>query len=429
GRMVAPPEERDVVRVEGARRRQNIYGFGGIVSVPAYAALGEAGKRRWWALIREYNLLLHREYPNGNRLKRDLSNFDDLGSATPHYYGDNFPNGEISDFEYSRRIQQLGGKVLFEFWELPPWARRERAPVMDEYVRAMVGYCRTAKAKTGRPPEVVGIQNEIVQADEVWHEMILKLREALDREGFGAVKIHMPDNGGLKGGIATVRAIQRSEKAWQAIDFAATHVYDFQKFFVDPDGYDVRIAEWKRLVGTKPFLSTEFTVNDNAYQSRSYRTAFAQAQLYHKNMALMDASALIYCWTLLDVEQASFAATRSLFTTDRSRGGIPAASSYQLRVFGAYSRRLREGMARVEAESGNPGLLVTAWEGKPGRTVVLINRSTVPRRVEIRWPGGAFTQTEIASPYEENAVRGAAPGPVLIQPGEIVTLTNVALLH
>jgi O-glycosyl hydrolase len=349
-----------------------------------------------------------------------------MADATPHYYGDNFPNGEITDFDYIRRIRQLGGKVLFEFWQLPPWARREKDPIVSEYVRAMVGYCRIAKQKTGAPPEVVGIQNEIVQPAETWHRMILELRRGLDQAGFQAVKIHLPDNSNLRGGIETLRAVQRDAAAWKTIDWAATHVYDFQGYFEDPDGYDARIREWKQLAGTKPFLSTEFTVNHSAYQSRSYRTAFQMAQLYHKNMVLMDASALIYCWMLLDVEQPSFGATRSLFVPDRAHGWVPAASSYQARVFGSFSRRLREGMSRVDAVSVDPDLLVSAYRGKDGSTAILINRSTAPRRVRIDWPGIRFATAEIASPYRENAVTAAA-GAVVVQPGEIVTLTTVPL--
>jgi len=93
--------------------------------VPAYAKLSADGKRRWFELLAEYNPLIQREYPNGYHLKKDLSNLDTLTDASPHYYGDNFPNGEISDFDYNRRIQRMGGKVFFQFWALPEWARRE----------------------------------------------------------------------------------------------------------------------------------------------------------------------------------------------------------------------------------------------------------------------------------------------------------------
>lgn len=437
-RMLAPAAQAARVTVRPGERHQRIYGFGGILSVPAYAKLSAEGKRRWFELLAEYNLLLQREYPNGYRLKRDLSNFDGLADASPHYYGDNFPNGEISDFDFSRRLRAMGGKVLFQFWAFPDWMRREyrgadgkvypQAPDVDAYVRAVVGYCRTAQAKAGAPPEVVGVQNEVEQPAEVWHEMVLKLRAGLDAAGFREVKIHMPDHSNLKGGTRNALALRRREEVWKKIDWAATHVYDFQEYFEDPDGYDAVIRQWREAVGEKPFLSTEFTVNKNLYQANGYRIAFAMAQLYHKNMALMDAAALIYCWSLLDVEQASFGGTRSLFVADRSRSGMPVSSSHQARVFGAYSRRLREGMARVGAETAGEGLLATAYEGEGGRrTVVLINRGTAPLAVKVEWAGAGFRWVERVSPYDENTVRAAGAGTVELGPGEMATVTNVGL--
>ena len=425
GGMIQPPAVSAEVKVNPARRHQTIYGFGGILSAPAFAQLSARGKSQWWKLVREYNLLIHREYPNGNRLKPDLSNFGDLADATPHYYGNNFPNGEITDFDYIRQLRRMGGHVLFEFWELPSWARKNAAnqPDIPEYVRAMVGYCRILRDRTGAAPEVVGVQNEIVQTAATWHEMILALRAGLERAGFQSTRIHMPDSGSLKGGIRAATALRQSPEVWNKIDFAATHVYDFQDHFEDPDVYDAIIAEWKRVVEGKPFLSTEISVNHSPFQARSYRLAFSIAELYHKNMALMDAACLNYCWTLLDVEQPSFAATRSLFAVNRMDGFVPAPSSFQLRAFGAFSRRLREGMVRIDAESSHGDLLVTAYQGKGGaETMILLNRSTAPFSIRLDWPNARRRQLEIASPYRANEVMPEVPVPLLLLPGEIATL-------
>lgn len=437
GRMVHPPALDVNVKVDATHHYQTIYGFGGILSAPAYTLLSPEGKRDWWKLVEDYNLLIHREYPNGNRLKPDLSNFDDLRDASPTYYGDNFPIGEITDFNYIRQIRKLGGKVLFEFWELPPWARHPvaskdgkkavNAPDIPEYVRAMVGYSKILRDRTGKGPEMVGVQNEIVQDAETWREMILALRIGLDRAGFQATRIHMPDNSSLEGGIETARAIRKSAEAWKTIDFAATHLYDFQNFLEDPDAYDARIAEWKSLV-EKPFFSTELCVNHSPFQTRSYRIAFSMAQLYHKNMALMDATGLAYCWTLLDVEQPSFVATRSLFAVTRADGFVPSPSSYQLRAFGAFSRHLREGMMRVGAESSHPDLLASAYTGKDGwRTLILLNRATAPLTIRLDWADARFRQLEMVSPYRANEIMKQIPAPLVLAPGEITTLSSVPL--
>jgi len=337
-----------------------------------------------------------------------------------------------------RQFRALGGHVLFEFWDLPPWARRmwkdgegraaPQAPIIDEYVRAVAGYCRILRDRTGALPEIVGVQNEVVQPAEIWSHMVLSLRQGLDHAGFQTTRIHMPDSGRLSGGILTASALRASSQAWKAIDYAATHLYDFQEFFEDPDGYDARIEEWNRAVQGKPFLSTEIAVNRPHLQAGSYRVAFAMAQLYHKNMALMNARALAYCWTLLDVEQPFFAASRALFAVSRSGAMAPVPSSFQLRVFGAYSRRLRQAMVRVDAWSPSPDLLATAYEGPGGqRTVILTNRGLEPMTVNIHWTGARFREVEMAGPYQPNTAAAATDGPVTLQPGEIATLTNVPL--
>jgi hypothetical protein len=211
-------------------------------------------------------------------------------------------------------------------------------------------------------------------------------------------------------------------------------MYDYQGFFTNPDGFDTQLGQWKQLTGDKPFLSTELCINNDRFQLDSYRIALAMGQLYHKNLVLTDAVAICYCWTLLNVVQSSYGWTRALLVPDRVHGFMPVPSSHQLRVFGAYSRRIREGMVRVEAAADVEDLLVSAFAGKDGRgTVVVLNRATQSRKVRVVWPGVTFTEMEVVDPYHENDLRkvptaladGSAE--VTIAPGAIVTLSNVRL--
>jgi hypothetical protein len=385
--------------------------------------------------LAEYNLLLHREYPTGALLNPEMTNWDQPADASPHYYGDNFPNCETSDFEYMRRLRRLGGKVIFEFWELPVWARRRDSagkltelPDLGAYAKAMIRYCQVSRERTGSAPEIVGIQNEVQQPPEVWQQMTLALRKALDEAGFGAVRIHMHNPPYLAGGIAAVKAFREQDAVWKAIDYATSNMYDYQNFFYDPDGFDALLREMKEAIGGKPFLAGELCVNNSAFQTRTYRTAFAMGQLYHKLLTTLDTCGILYCWTLLNVVQPSYGWTRTLMAPDAEHGFVPAATSHQLRVYGAYSRRIREGMTRVQAASSNPQLLATAFSGNAGaRTLVMLNRSATPQRVSVTWPGEPFRYMEVVSPQQENAVEPAAPGEVTVPPGAIVTLTNVEL--
>lgn len=429
------------VEVNSKNRHQTMIGFGGITTPTAYAQLSREGRRRWWELLCEYNLLIQREYPIGTRLNPETDNWQRLADAMPHYYGDNFPNGEVSDFDYIRTLRKLDGKVFFEFWMLPPWTTQDwrdpagklRKGVVDpaKYVEAMLAYCRASRERAGAPPEVVGIQNERQQPLPLWSEMTSALRKGLDEAGFRDVRIHMSDAGSLGRGIEWLEQLRGLPRAWADTDFVASHMYDYQGTLTDPDQFDKRLLRWKELSGGRPFLSTELCVNSDDYQWKSYRLAFSMGQLYHKNLVLTDASAICYCWTLLNVVQPSYGWSRTLFVPDPSQGFTPRASSHQLRVYGAFSRRVREGMVRVDARSDDPDLLVSAFVGSKGeRTMILLNRGVVSRTVSDPWPGVEFTWAELVDPYHAGQVFDRADGVGgrnVLPPGSILTLTDVPL--
>jgi hypothetical protein len=91
-------------------------------------------------------------------------------------------------------------------------------------------------------------------------------------------------------------------------------------------------------------------------------------------------------------------------------------------------------MVRVEAKADADDLLVSAFAGKGDTgTVVVLNRSTKPRRLRLEWAGVKLTEMEIVDPYHENAVQKApaqlANGTteIVVDPGAIVTFTSAAL--
>ena len=145
-----------------------------------------------------------------------------------------------------------------------------------------------------------------------------------------------------------------------------------------------------------------------------------RAKIFRKSRAVWDA--------------IDYSATRSLFVPDRPEGFIPEASNYQLRVFGAYSRRVHEGMIRVGADVNGRDLLAVAFAGEGGlATLVALNRSTRSVEVEVEWPGVVFDAMEVSDPYNEDRLfpapqpDGQAQTVVIVRPGALVTLTNVPL--
>ena len=439
GSLLTPATKNAAITIDPSQVHQTMLGFGGSPSIAAYAELSDQGKRAYWQILKRYNLLLSREYPMGTELKPDLSNLEDLADATPHYYGDNFPNSELSSFDYSRHVLDLGGSVIYELWALPSWATVpnngphatdtwnkpiKRVANPDEYARLIVTYCKKAQAATGSAPAIVGIENEVDQPPEVFSSMALALRRELDKAGFTATKIHMADASFMFLGVDRAAELRKYPEAWKALDYVAVHEYDFQEFLANPDLYDARMKQMHEAADGKPFLATEICINDPHYQEPSYRIAFAVAELYHKNLTELDAVALMYCWLLLDVEQPTFAGSRSLLAPDRTRSWIPVPTSFQLRVMGAFSRHVVKGMQRIGVETGDPDLLATAFADAQNETLVVIIRSTTSRRLDLQGASHAWAEIEHTGLEDENSVAPFRTGNV-IQPGEILVLSTI----
>lgn len=427
-RLLTPQPRKVAVTVDSAKTHQTMLGWGGIGTPTAYRELSEDGRRQWWRWVADYNLLLQREFPVGSQLHPSMDNWDHLNDAKAHHYGENFPNGEVSDFAYNRAIQSLGGFVIFEFWDFPRWIGQSS----EAYAKAMVNYCEVAKAKTGSAPFAVGIQNELEMKPELVEPFVSALRSGLDQKGFKEVKIHMANATRFVPGLERLPPYRDNPAVWGQIDFSACNNYDFQNYFSDMDEVDGLLRQWHERTSDKPFLATEWCINDRNFQSDGYLLALSSGQSYHKLLTITDAVLISYCWTILNSEQPSYAMTRSLFAIDRANGFVPKPSSAQLRAYGAYSRRIMRGMVRHESISNDPDLMVTAFKANNGQTtMVMLNRGTSPAEVNWKWPDAKPSTLELTDPYHQNqVVTGAVKPaqPVMVPAGGIVTLSDVPLV-
>ena len=427
-RLLSPQSRKVNVSVDSSKTYQTMLGWGGIGTPTAYHELSDEGRRQWWRWVADYNLLFQREYPTGGQLNPAMDNWDRLNDAKAHGYGTNFPNGEVTNFAYNRAIQDLGGFVIFEFWDFPRWIGKSA----ENYAKAMLNYCETAKAKTGSAPFAVGIQNELEMKPELVEPFVTALRKGLDEKGLRGVKIHMANSPRITGARGRMTVYRDNPAVWEKIDFTASNVYDFEHHFSDLDKIDGMLRQWHDRAAGKPFLAVEWCINAREFQNDGYLVALSSGQSYQKLLTLTDASLISYCWTILNVTQPSYAMSRSLFAIDRANGFVPKPSSAQLRVYGAYSRHIQRGMIRSEAVSSDPDLMATAFKAENGRTtLVLVNRGPSPAEVKWTWPEAKPTTAELTDPYYQNQILAGVPKtsePVIIPGGGIVTLSDVPLV-
>ena len=164
------------------------------------------------------------------------------------------------------------------------------------------------------------------------------------------------------------------------------------------------------------------------FQHDFYHLAFAMGMLYHKNLVMMNASAIMYCWLLLNGPQPNFDAIRSLFTVSLENNSRPVPSSLQLRVFGAFSRHLPKGMKRVSVDNKNKDLFISAFQKENQRTVIIMNCSPRIQKVGLRWSGSLFACCEITDSFRQNEKEPVSSivddNHFVIKGGQIITLYN-----
>lgn len=404
---------------------QTIEGFGGIASTLSYHMLSEEGKKRWWQYIRQYNLLIQREYPSRGPGQIDKIDWDNLNEAVPHYYGNNFPVGEISDFAYNTRIQELGGSIWFEFWGYPDFVYENDSLNSQKLTEQILDYCQTAKNKTGQAPAVIGIQNERCESAEKLAELIPLLRRTLDEFEFTYVKLATCNASSLHEGLTYLQRFKKYKPVWDCIDFTASNVYDYQDCFDHQEALIPTMQEFHKAASKKPFLSTEIAINKPPYQEDSYHLAFNTGVLYHNNLTVLDACAICYCWTLMDVTEPSYGFTRTLFTVDTEHGFIPIPSGYILRTFGAFSRHITKGMRRITLDCKTPGILCSGYQSGEGRqTFLFLNEETSVCRLnlsQLMLPGKKW-YGELCDQYHENSEVTLKGQYWNLEPGAIFTL-------
>jgi hypothetical protein len=97
-----------------------------------------------------------------------------------------------------------------------------------------------------------------------------------------------------------------------------------------------------------------------------------------------------------------------------------------LRALGAFSRHVVKGMKRIDSSSSNADLLTSAFADGAKATLIVVNRSIEPQKLDVQWTGQRWTEIERTNQYSENETCASVPDEVVVQPGEIVTLSSFA---
>jgi hypothetical protein len=71
-------------------------------------------------------------------------------------------------------------------------------------------------------------------------------------------------------------------------------------------------------------------------------------------------------------------------------------------------------------------LLTTAFADGSKATLIVLNRSTEPQKLEVQWTGRRWIEIERTNQYAENEISPSVPNELVVQPGEIVTLSTFA---
>jgi len=81
-------------------------------------------------------------------------------------------------------------------------------------------------------------------------------------------------------------------------------------------------------------------------------------------------------------------------------------------------------MQRIGVSTGDPDLLATAFAGGNDETLIVVNRSTIVRRLAIQGTAYPWAEIERTGLEEENSVSPFRTDNV-IQPGEIVVFSTI----
>jgi O-glycosyl hydrolase len=314
---------------------------------------------------------------------------------------------------------QLGQKINTRW--ASPWLAKLRATdynrYLDEAAEQVAAACIYWRKTYGTVPAFLELFNEPLSGNHELNgastrdlvDIVHRAGDRLKREGFGAVRFVVPSEETEEKSYESAAAILGDSRARAYVGAIGYHPYPYGSAYANiptilktsgkghPDA--VRVAARQRLRDLArqyhlPLWMTE--VSNGGVDARSYDDFRGRAIHIHDELTYADASAYFGMNNMWDMvsQQNHFGSTAAFF---REEGTIVLLENNTEKVhitgigyaIGHYARWIRRGAVRVDAESADPLVQVTAFRDDASRKIVLvlINNAGDARGVRVTLDG------------------------------------------
>lgn len=282
----------------------------------------------------------------------------------------------------------------------------ERNP--DEYVEWALAILIRWR-QLGQEPPFFSVLNEPGSnwEDRLWsgrwmRTVVKRLGPRMRAAGL-KTELVVPDDVNPTEAHARARTILADPEARRYVGALAYHLYR------EPSGADMRAIQTLAATYGLPIWMTEF--GDASFHD--HHGAVSWARMIHALIADYGVSAVDYMWGFFGSHDSGQALIAVMFDDGEYRRYALTPAYY---VTGHFSRFVRPGYVRVEARSGDPAVLVTAYTGAAELVIVAINSGPDPKVVTFNLAAGPATGVFSALMTTRTEPWKAAP-PVYVSDG------------
>ena len=339
---------------------------------------------------------------NGNPAVTDLSKFDFTWKRNDGF------------FPLVSRARQRG---LVTWWlspgNLEPWMTESNPEEYVEWALTVLERWR----QNGLELPYYSIMNEPgfsrggIWSGEYIRDVVRLLGPAIEARGM-STRLVVPDDLNATEAARRAEVVLSDPGARPWVGAVAFHLYG------EPRTRVQQMKDLRDRYGVELWMS-EYFVSD----------AFEWARILHEMIALYDVSAVDHMWGFFGDSDASLVELRHQGTSF-----VGASRTKRFFTMAQYSRYVPPGARRVEVETTEPDLLVSAFRPGAGVTVVLINTGDGDREVSVQIDGvsveGELVVVQTDDQRDLSLVARVTPShgrfSVALTPRSVTTVTTLA---